>query len=278
MSNAAFPTQPRSDAHLGAPPERDPADPRIVRAEERLAMLRELAELGMSMTRAFARRALESPPTDPDDAPAPAPAPSAMAGAREASRAIPGPRHDPAESFARLSRAVRLTLAFEVKTEDQLANLRAGGKERPAKDRRRAAAVRDAGDDDYDYEYDDDDHDDDEDDGLLLPPAKDYPSAQRNQIRDRVFEVINSEITDVYKAHEVLDDLHDRLWEGERYDDFVFRPIREAVAAICDDLGLNPDWSRWTDDGWTPRTSGPNYVWHRMWAPGASRPEKRRRQ
>jgi hypothetical protein len=276
MSNATFPIQPHPEAHPDSPPPRDAADPRIARAEERLAMLRELAELGMSMTRAFTRRALESPPTDDDDAPPPALA-AGKAVARETSRAIPGPRQDPAESFARLSRAVRLTLAFEVKTEGQLADLRAGGKDRPAKGRRRAAAVAHDADGD-DYEYDDDDHDGDDDYGPMLPPAKDYPSAERNQIRDRVYEVINSEITDVYKAHEVLDDLYDRLREGDRYDDIVFRPIREAVAAICDDLGLNPDWSRWTDHGWMPRTSGPNYVWQQVWAPGASRPEKRRRQ
>ena len=41
-------------------------------------------------------------------------------------RALGGPRHDPAESFARLSRAVRLTLALEATVEDQPSALRAG--------------------------------------------------------------------------------------------------------------------------------------------------------
>jgi hypothetical protein len=253
--------------------------PRIARAEQRLAMLRELADLGMAMTRDFTRRALEAPPPDPDDAPAAA----GKAGAREASRAAPGPRHDPAESFARLSRAVRLTLAFEAKTDDHLADLRAGGKasgkDGPAKDRRRASAAHDADGDDYEFEYDDDDRDDDDyDDGPMLPPAKDYPSAHRNVIRDRVRDAINAEVTDVYRAHEVLDDLHDYLQEGDRYDDLVFRPLRETVAAICDDLGLNPDWSRWTGETWAPPPDGPRYCWQSCWAPGASRPRERRRQ
>jgi len=29
-------------------------------------------------------------------------------------------------------------------------------------------------------------------------------------------------------------------------------PLRDAVAAICADLGLKPDWSQWTDDGFPP--------------------------
>jgi hypothetical protein len=272
MSNAPFPTQPPP----GHPAERDPADPRIVRAEQRLAMLREMAEIGMAMTRALGRRALEAPDDDAAD-PEPPEIANPKATPKAASRAVPGPRHDPAESFARLTRAVRLTLAFEAKTDDQLAALRDGGKDRPAKGRRRPHAAHDA--DDGDYDDDDDDDANDDDDDRILPPAKDHPSAQRNRIRDHVYEAINNEITDVYRAHEILDDLHDRLQEGERYDEFVFRPIRDAVAAICEDLGLNPDWSRWTGDGWPPRTSsGLQYVWHRMWAPGASRPAERRRQ
>jgi hypothetical protein len=274
MSNAPFPTQPPP----GPLPESDPtaaSDARIARAEQRLAMLREMAEIGMAMTRALGRRALEAPDDDAEAEAAEIANPKATPKA--ASRAVPGPRHDPAESFARLTRAVRLTLAFEAKTDDQLAALRDGGKDRPAKGRRRPHAAHDADDGDYDDDYDDDANDDDDD--RILPPAKDHPSAQRNRIRDHVYEAINNEITDVYRAHEILDDLHDRLQEGERYDEFVFRPIRDAVAAICEDLGLNPDWSRWTGDGWPPPPpDGPRYVWQSCWAPGASRPVLRRRR
>src|SRR5471030_2230666 len=39
-------------------PAAEPADPAVVRAEERLVMLRELAEIGMRLTRALERRAL----------------------------------------------------------------------------------------------------------------------------------------------------------------------------------------------------------------------------
>jgi len=83
----------------------DAPDPRVARAEERLAMLRELSDLGMTLTRDLTRRALAAPETaEPaviaDDTLANARAP---ASTRPAAR----PRHDPAESFARLSRAIR---------------------------------------------------------------------------------------------------------------------------------------------------------------------------
>jgi hypothetical protein len=250
------------------------ADARVARAEERLVMLRELAEIGMAMTRKLGRRVLEAPDDD-----APDPAPAEPAGPKSAPKAAPGPRHDPAESFARLSRAVRLTLAFEAKTDEQLADLRAGGKDRPVKGRRRGVAVHDDGYDDDDDDHDDDGEYDEDDDGQMLPPAKDYPSAHRNVIRDRVHEAINAEVSDVYRAHEVLDDLYERLTEGDRYDALVNRPLRETVEAICEDLGLNPDWSRWTGEGWLPPPpEAPRYVWQSCWAPGASRPIKRRRQ
>jgi hypothetical protein len=216
------------------PPEGDAAsDPRIARAEQRVAMLRELAELGMALTREMARRAL-APPAEPE-------APAARAAA--------GPRHDPADAFARLSRAVRLTLALEAKADEALTALRAG------------AAVLAAQTPLDPYGDDDDDADD-------RPPPRDYPSAWRNRIRDNVFDAINREVTDIYPAQEILDDLYERLTEGERYDAFVHRPLREAVEAICQDLGLHPDWSQWTDEGWPPPPqSGKRHAWERFWAP-----------
>ena len=239
MSEHPFLPPPLSDTL----PERDAPDPRIARAEQRLAMLRELAELGMALTRALARRALEAPDVDPE--------------------AVPEPRHDPADSFARLSRAVRLTLALEATVEDQLSALRAGEMDRAAPSPVVAAVAPVAVDDD------------DLDDYRDLP--RDYPSAHRNKVRDAVFDVINGEVTDVYVSHEVLDNLYERLTESERYDAFGRLPLREAVEAICEDLGLQPDWSLWTDDGWSPPPPGPRYAWQRNWAPPNRRRMRQRR-
>jgi hypothetical protein len=244
MSEPALLPPPSRDAF----PDSDRAtgpDPRVARAEQRLAMLRELAELGMALTRELTRRTLEAP----EELPTP---PAAKADPRT----VPGPRHDPAESFARLSRAVRLTLALEATVEGELSDLRAGGIG--------GSAASPLADDANDRVYED------------LP--RDYPSAHRNRIRDAVHEVINREIVDLIPAHEVLDTLYERLTEGERYDVFVHRPLKEAVAAICEDLGLHPDWGRWTGEGWPPPPEGPRHAWQMLWAPRRGRVQERRRQ
>jgi len=237
MLDSAFPENATTDA----------PDPRIARAEQRLAMLRELAELGMTLSRALTRRAVAEADhaeaaAETDTTPAPTPHPE--------------PRHDPADSFARLSRAVRLTLALEATVEEQLAALRAGGLGLAA-----PGAISTANNDaDLDR---------------ILP--RDHPSAHRNTIRDAVYDALNREVTELIPAREMLDTLYERLTEGERYDAFIHRPLRESVAAICEDLGLHPDWNRWTDDGWSPPEPGAN-AWHRMWRPDLERMRKRRLQ
>ena len=210
------------------PPAPDPVVVAITHAQRRLAMLRRLADLGMRLVEELTERAI-------------------------AASGQPEPRHDPGQSFARASRAVRLTLALEARFEQDLANLRAGGA--PS-----AQTV----------------------DPYPQPPfenpskKKDHPSAHRNRTRDNVWDVMNSEVTDIYPAHELLDDLHERLTEGERYDRFLYRPLRESVEAICEDLGLTPDWSRWTEDGFPPDRPDRRYNWPSLWRPDPERAERRR--
>jgi hypothetical protein len=178
-------------------------------------------------------------------------------------RAVPGadhaePKHDRGRSFAHVSRAVRLTLALEAKVEQDLAALRAGGC---------AAAAPDEADKVWRFPED-----------PLGLKERDHPSAHRNRIRDNVWDVINHEndITDLLPSHEVLDDLHERLTEGERYDSLLYRPLRESVEAICKDLGLTFDSSRWTEDGFPPDTRNPRRDWPSMWRPDPKRVEARR--
>ncbi len=77
-------------------------DPAVARAERRLRLLEELAEIGMELVRAL-RPGVE---------------------AAEASDLRPG--RDPVEQYASLSRSLRLTFALEAKTDEELALLRAG--------------------------------------------------------------------------------------------------------------------------------------------------------
>jgi hypothetical protein len=234
-----------------------PYDPRVARAEERLDMLRELAELGMALARDLTRRALDAPDPQADPEPLADPDPTA---ARFAARARRKPRHDPAESFARLSRAVRLTLALEASAEADLAALRAG-EPAPAADGPSSSAAPDAP---KPFKHE--------------GPPYDHGSAHLNCIRDRVYEAINAEVTDIYPAQETLAALYERLAEGERYDAFVHRPLKESVAAICEDLGLHPDWSRWTEEGFTPSPDARRYQWQMFWRPRPRDASASRRQ
>jgi hypothetical protein len=47
--------------------------------------------------------------------------------------------------------------------------------------------------------------------------------------------------------------LDERLDEDDAYMDLEDRPLREVVEQLCADLCIEPDWDRWTGDGWTPR-------------------------
>ena len=92
---------PMSSSDPSAPPTDASLDAAIARAERRLAMLERLAEIGMALAEEIGARNVNAP-------------------------YHPEPRHDPARSFAVVSRAVRLTLAFEVRIEAALVALRNG--------------------------------------------------------------------------------------------------------------------------------------------------------
>ena len=176
---------------------------RILRAEERLRILRDLAELGLRLA-----RRLVSDNGVYSDAPV-------ASGAS-------------AEAFARVSRAVRLTLTLEARMDDDLAALRAG----PVT----AAPVAER--------------------GRKASPGR------RDQIRERVREVIDREVAADHEAMETFADFNERLFDSERYDAFLDLPFEDAIAAICKDLGLPPDWKpeRSGDPPPTPQTlARPDY-------------------
>lgn len=138
------------------------------------------------------------------------------------------PRREPAPHFAAVSRAIRLTLALEARVEEEILALRNG-------DLASASAA-------------------------ATPPApvrptwcdiisKESPDPRRNHIRDEVWEAANQTFEQGAPEWErALMRLHERLNETDAYDHLVCLPWRAAVEAICNDLGLNPDWSGWSDE------------------------------
>ena len=64
-------------------------------------------------------------------------------------------------------------------------------------------------------------------------------------------EAIHIVVENITDARERLDALNERLFDRETYDVLLKLPLREAVAAVCADLDVDPDWTLWTDDAET---------------------------
>jgi hypothetical protein len=217
ISLVSNPTPISQDA---ASPAADEApDPAVLRAERRLRLLEELAEIGMELARALRPCA----PADRacDDA----------ASGDSATDKGPDKGRDPADAFARLSRAIRLTLALEARTDEALRDLKSGIVRMRAAELARAAA------------------------------------AQGRQIREAricglVMEVAAAEIADGDGFEGFCYDLKERLADDEAFWNDSDRPVRDIVEHLCKCFGLAPDWSRWDGEGWIDEERPP---W--PWAP-----------
>jgi hypothetical protein len=146
--------------------------------------------------------------------------------ALEATAADGQPRGDTVDHYARLSRSLRLTLALEAKTDEALARLKSGLPAALALER--AAAI-----------------------PREQAAANERRIARRRQISECLRTVAESEA----ETREEFDDLNlamnQRLDLDPLYEDLDAGPLREIVERLCHDLCLHPDWSRWTDDGWS---------------------------
>jgi len=215
MSDAAAIAAPNFSADTGSEDsvERNGPDEftaAILRAKRRLRVPEELTEIGMELTRALSRQVLA------DQAAAPANDNSTPQTATS-----PAAKTDPATSFSRLSRAVRLTLNLEARVEEALRALREGRVVA-----RQTAARR----------------------------ATEAATTRREATRERVKKLVNMAIdrepVDAEALNELEDALDERLHLDSAYRDCEDRPIEETVRRLCADLGLMPDWTRWTGDGW----------------------------
>ena len=135
---------------------------------------------------------------------------------------------DPSRAYATVSRAVRMTLALEARVDGEILALRRG--ELPAPRRCRALGAVE----------------------IAQPesprPVAKAPDPRRDRAGDAVREAVHLEAKSIDEARETLDALNERLFDSEAYDVLLNLPLRDAVAAICADLGLSPDWSLWTED------------------------------
>jgi hypothetical protein len=204
------------------------------RGERRLAMLGELAEIGMGLARDLGRRVAERAAGGDAD------------GAPEAAEA--------ALAYARIARAVRLTLALEAKFEADLKALDAEGRaaaaaaRAEADDRRATASLR----------------------GL----------ARKYEALDGLCEAIDEQVGEGAGAEREAEALKERLVErlNEFRDiEFADAPLAELVAGICRDLGVAFDPELWAEDddeaGW--RDGGAPAPAHGCEPPGGFSPALR---
>jgi hypothetical protein len=166
--------------------------------DRQLTMLGELAEFGMEQVRALDRCIRK---TDPE----PSAADLDVA----------------ALAYARVSRAVRLTLMLQSKVAEATqiaiadAQAAAGKPERP-------------------------------------PPAPPHPFDVRKARVERVVERLAQaeHPDDVDRVLDLAYEASERLDDEDVYGDLLDRPMSEIVARLCKDLGLSPDWSELAQELW----------------------------
>jgi hypothetical protein len=188
-----------NDAALSEP---DDAEARAqARTERQLAMLAELAEIGMQIARAVRDEAVAR--TEAVDA------------AAQPSRFGKG---DLGLVYSRIARAVRQTLALEASVAEGRDNARV------EQERRRV------------------------DLGQLIFRQR------QDDIREFVAQAIEADAVERHSAdsdvERLLDDLDERLEDGQYDDALADAPIAELVGRICYDLGITPDWRIWDDQDW----------------------------
>jgi len=134
-------------------------------------------------------------------------------------------RFDPSVVYERLCRAVRLALALQMKIEADIRALRAGKLPNWAAPSRGMVFEPASLSDKY------------KDDGCEGPETE-REAPERAEAPERP-ENLASELDESFR-------------ERERFHKLLNGPLKDAVAAICADLGLKPDWRQWTDDGFPP--------------------------
>jgi hypothetical protein len=199
-------------------------NPAVLRAEWRLRMLEELAQMEMDLARSLHRQAIAAAdPVDSVDSVEPA-----TPGAAARPAITPNSAGDPSAGFARIARSLRLTLTLQARADEQLRALGAGVAAE-AEARRVAARKR------------------------VADAAATESRGRRDKVERLVFEAAEREIEDEEAMESVLEALEERLDEDEAYWSLESLPLRETVEHLCADLELTPDWSQWEGEGWTPK-------------------------
>jgi hypothetical protein len=134
--------------------------------------------------------------------------------------------HDPLDMFVKASRILHDSLALQPRVEKELAALRAGDPLVETTPRRAASGE----------------------------PSKPEPDRKdrRDQLHGFVLDLANPMSFEPVARERIYEDLHERMYESDRYDDILDLPLEQAVEAICEDLGVRPQYERWEGLDWPP--------------------------
>jgi hypothetical protein len=151
--------------------------------------------------------------------------------------------HDPLDMFARASRVLSVSVAQQAKVEKELAALRAGDPLVETTPRRAASGE----------------------------PSKPEPDRKdrRDQLHGFVLDLANPMSFEPVARERIYENLHERLYESDRYDDILDLPLEQAVEAICKDLGVRPQYERWEGLDWPPWRIGKPAPDPSAWPPDA---------
>jgi hypothetical protein len=159
---------------------------------------------------------------------------------------------DPIRAFPRVMRALQLAISLATKIEDDIAGLKAGILPSWAAPSAKATPPKTTPPQNSPVGE------------LAEAVAEATPLGEKDQETD--LEVL--EIRE--RAEALRGKLRERLRderESARFYRLLNGPLKDAVAAICADLGLKPDWSLWTEDGFPPPPGGRREDWIRFFVP-----------
>jgi len=190
-------------------------------ALRRLAMLEQMAQIGMALMQGLQRRV------------------ERQLEAEEAGEETPGEAlsaNETALTFSRLTRAMRLTFALDARLRDEL-RVREYG---PA-----AAA--------------NDDDDGEEADWIYHRNRPNQVALRRAMYRNAVNAVMTDAIetnaSGPAEVERLRVSLYEHLFESEAYDDMEDWTLTRSLERICADLGLDPDIvSHWLPQSWASAT------------------------
>jgi hypothetical protein len=117
--------------------------------------------------------------------------------------------------FARVARAVRLTLMLQARLIKDL------------EDRERGLAQRRAWD------------------------RNDLAKARKARVEHVVERIVGRQHTDIETVERLIWETSERLDREDLYGHVLDRPLSELIDMLCADMGLDPDWPRLAQEAWT---------------------------